>query len=1142
MTIRILNASTNAVIVEKTTATPTSSSYISTNSPLSLGDVAVAFKIQMYGPAGKGVRLRNYSVTGTPAGDIPTTYTVTYDANGGSGTMTDSDSPYTAGATVTVLGNEFTRTDYEFDHWNTAADDSGTSYDEDDTFTINANTTLYAQWTENTTPTPGGITAILNIAAYAEANSWINSTQYTTATVAPVTFTANGGGNTGKYYTSGQDWRFYQNESASITITVPEGYTLVSVTPTYSVSSGGVLKNGNSTITSGSTFTVSGTSVTFTVGNSGTATNGQVRFTNIEVVYVSDGSTQTASDLAITNATTDLAFDLYNNTTAQVINYTTSSTGAITITPAESSYFTYVHDATAKTITVTPTAVTPSAQTVTISQEADEDYYAGTASFTVSVANSDPNLPGTVNNPYTVAEAIAATPSSGNVYIQGIVSSFYNTSIVGDGTNYRYYISDDGTTTTQLLVYKGKGLNQATFTDASDLLVGDEVVICGTLTMYQNAPEINSGNYLYSWNRPSTPAQEYTLTVTASDNVEIFTFIETTTEAVEGSTIQQVYNGTEVGISVSATTGYILTLMVDGEDVTSELDDTGYYTFTMPAHNVTVSATASVAPVVTTNTYTLATSIESGKQYIIVGWADGTPYAMGYNKGNNRHAVEISVDEEEAKATATIDNTETNPHEFTITSLGNGYYSIMDATTSGGYLYAAGSSNNYLKTEDALDENHNGDWKITITEGSFSVIADQSDNRNVMQFNNGSTLFNCYASASQHPVYLYVKDETPATETYPLTVDAYTDDNTKDGYNLIASPVNVDPANVIGMTTGDFDLYYFDESQEDEWRNYEATSFNLVPGKGYLYAKKATTENQTYSFELTGTPYNNQPITLSKSESGDFPGWNLVGNPLGETAVLSDSRDFYVMNSEGSDFIQSSGDIAPMQGIFVIAGQNGEELVFTAAGGTSTGPTENSKLVLNLTKGRGIIDRAVVRFGEGRTLPKFMLNADNTKLYITEGNQDFAVVRSNNEGEMPVSFKAAENGNYTLSIETENVEVSYLHLIDNMTGANVDLLATPSYSFDARTTDNANRFRLMFNTNGVDENTTTASFAYFNGSSWTISDMGEATLQVVDMMGRVISTQAISGNTDVNLNQAAGVYMLRLVNGENVMVQKVVVR
>lgn len=71
LTIRILNASTDAVIVEKTTATPTSSTYINTGSPISLGDISVPFKIQLYAPSGKGIRLRNYSITGTPASSDP---------------------------------------------------------------------------------------------------------------------------------------------------------------------------------------------------------------------------------------------------------------------------------------------------------------------------------------------------------------------------------------------------------------------------------------------------------------------------------------------------------------------------------------------------------------------------------------------------------------------------------------------------------------------------------------------------------------------------------------------------------------------------------------------------------------------------------------------------------------------------------------------------------------------------------------------------------------------------------------------------------------------------------------------------------------------------------------------------------------
>lgn len=97
------------------------------------------------------------------------TYTVSYNSNGGSGIMTDSNSPYTAGSTVTTLTNTFTRTNYTFAGWNTSSDGNGTSYDEGDQFTINANTTLYAQWEEegphitkyNITYNPNGGTGTL---------------------------------------------------------------------------------------------------------------------------------------------------------------------------------------------------------------------------------------------------------------------------------------------------------------------------------------------------------------------------------------------------------------------------------------------------------------------------------------------------------------------------------------------------------------------------------------------------------------------------------------------------------------------------------------------------------------------------------------------------------------------------------------------------------------------------------------------------------------------------------------------------------------------------------------------------------------------------------------------------------------------
>ena len=77
------------------------------------------------------------------------TYTVTYDANGGSGTMTDKNSPYAYGATATVLTNGFTRSGYTFTGWNTQADGKGTSCKAGDSINVTGNIILYAQWSKN---------------------------------------------------------------------------------------------------------------------------------------------------------------------------------------------------------------------------------------------------------------------------------------------------------------------------------------------------------------------------------------------------------------------------------------------------------------------------------------------------------------------------------------------------------------------------------------------------------------------------------------------------------------------------------------------------------------------------------------------------------------------------------------------------------------------------------------------------------------------------------------------------------------------------------------------------------------------------------------------------------------------------------
>ena len=72
---------------------------------------------------------------------------ITFDPNGGTGTMAAMS--VNPGVDNKLSANAFTRADYTFTGWNTEANGSGTPYADGATVNFNADTTLYAQWTQN---------------------------------------------------------------------------------------------------------------------------------------------------------------------------------------------------------------------------------------------------------------------------------------------------------------------------------------------------------------------------------------------------------------------------------------------------------------------------------------------------------------------------------------------------------------------------------------------------------------------------------------------------------------------------------------------------------------------------------------------------------------------------------------------------------------------------------------------------------------------------------------------------------------------------------------------------------------------------------------------------------------------------------
>ena len=179
-------------------------------------------------------------------------------------------------------------------------------------------------------------------------------------------------------------------------------------------------------------------------------------------------------------------------------------------------------------------------------------------------------------------------------------------------------------------------------------------------------------------------------------------------------------------------------------------------------------------------------------------------------------------------------------------------------------------------------------------------------------------------------------------------------------------------------------------------------------------------------------------------------------------------------------------------------------------------------------------------FNEGSHLGKYIFNENHAKLYITQDGSDYAIAYSDGQSEMPINFKATENGSYTLTINPGSIEMDYLHLIDNMTGADVDLLAAPSYTFNARTTDYTSRFRLVFSANENDNEN--ENFAFISNDEIIIN--GEGTVQMIDALGRILFTQEYSPlNAHLStLTIKPGMYVLQLITSTETKTQKIIVK
>jgi len=419
------------------------------------------------------------------------------------------------------------------------------------------------------------------------------------------------------------------------------------------------------------------------------------------------------------------------------------------------------------------TLVKKGTTTITASFAGNNTYNPAEASYTLTVTNSNAN-DGTEAKPFTVEEAIdfitAKEYGEGNYYVKGIISSISSSSVISGGY-LTYCISDDGTETNQLKVYKGKNLDNEEFTSVDDIEVGDAVVVVGPLLYYNNnTPEINTGNYIVSRKTKADPA------LTVEENVELY--VGQQKAVSEFYLIEDDYAGVMSFESsdedVAKVEGDVLKALAVGTAVitVTAAADANYkmasetFTVTVKSMDVTPEGSNASSFVKVTET----ADITDG-EYLIVYEGDETHAAVAFDGSLETldaasNGIAVSITDSKITATDAL-----KAATFTI-DVTNG--TLQSA--SGKYIGVSSNSNGLKETEDV--DTYTNSFAID-NDGNAVINAVFDGSTMALRYNYASNQlrFRYFKNAGQQPIALYKLTET---STFDIEMGA-------SGYRTIVS-------------------------------------------------------------------------------------------------------------------------------------------------------------------------------------------------------------------------------------------------------------------------------------------------------------------------------------------------------------------
>ena len=369
------------------------------------------------------------------------------------------------------------------------------------------------------------------------------------------------------------------------------------------------------------------------------------------------------------------------------------------------------------------------------------------------------------------------------------------------------------------------------------------------------------------------------------------------------------------------------------------------------------------------------------------------------------------------------------------------------------------------------------------------------------------------------------------------------------------------------------------------------------PGKGYMVALQDEGYLQGYGTlnTNTGSDFLTVPVTYTPEIAWTTrEGHNLLGNPYqsyldfnafardAENAMLWNAgrTPFYIiMDEDKADYVlytvgqspnesQASRFLHPHQGFMIDVDKTGSARfcndMRTTTTTVSESGTETTWLgyfrsesnpcypLVNLFAADGYGNRDIVtvelgRPDKGGALKQDAWRTGKGSLWCRYEEEDYALVFTQPGLEYAnIRFACDEDGEYTMTWNTQNGAFSYLHLIDNMTGTDIDCLSKSEYKFTARTSDYNSRFRLMFGYTGIEEPEVPepvegpACFAFIMNGELVVN--GTGIMQLIDLNGRMLNSYNINDtqSTVALPDLPAGLYVLRLITENGTRTQKII--